>query len=329
MAAPLTTTTLPVAAVEHELRALWQAAAEADAVSRASLFNLVACVATDTEYEQVTALLSQLTDRHPCRAIVLRAAADDAAEATAQINAHCHLTGGGRKQVCCEQISVRAGAPRLPAAVLALLEGDLPVVVWWPGDPAPRRELFRQLSALADRVIGDTSHWAVPPPTMPAEWFADVSWLRLAFWREQVAELFDEPAARALVPAIAAVTIEHTTRPGAAWRARLLGAWFAQQAGWADARRVRYELSASAETTDAGVLAIELRAPSARWAVRKNPDECTVTATATLPAACGLPRKRSLWPGDEATLLSWALDQPAPDPTYPRALAWATRLKDS
>ncbi len=329
MATPLTTTTeLPIAAVEHELRALWQAAAESDAVSRASLFNLVAVTATDAEYDHVTTTIRKLTNRHPCRAIVLRAGDDDTAPATAQINAHCHLTGGGQKQVCCEQITVHAGAPQLPAAMLALLEGDLPVVLWWPGDLTRQAELFRQLSALADRVIGDTSHGA-PPATAPAAWFTDISWLRLAFWREQVAEFFDEPAARALVPAIESVAVEYTTRPGAARRAGLLAAWFARQAGWSArgaVRRVRLALSASSETTDAGVLAIELRAASAWWAVRKDPAECTVTATVTLPTVCGLPRKRSLWPGDEPTLISWALDETTPDPVYPRVLALAARL---
>src|SRR5436190_22593522 len=104
-----TETAVDVARVERQLRELWQLAAESEngQITRASLFNLVAYTETDAARDHATEVISTLTSRHPCRAIVLQAQ-PGADELSASITAHCHLAGGGHKQVCCEQISINA-----------------------------------------------------------------------------------------------------------------------------------------------------------------------------------------------------------------------------
>src|SRR5437867_302840 len=190
-------TAVDVPAIERQLRELWALASESGQgqITRACLFNLVAYCETDAERDHATEVISTLTSRHPCRAIVLLAKADESQpELGASITAHCHLAGGGRKQVCCEQISIHASGAsvaHLAAAVLPLLESDLPTVLWWNGVFLERPELFRRLNAVSDRVLFDTSRWPAPNLTglvqviagNPRTTFADLSWSRLGLWR--------------------------------------------------------------------------------------------------------------------------------------------------
>src|SRR5437870_12688590 len=72
-------TAVDVARIERQLCELWQLAAESEKdparrqVTRASLFNLMSYSETDTAREHATEVISRLTSRHPCRAIVLLA----------------------------------------------------------------------------------------------------------------------------------------------------------------------------------------------------------------------------------------------------------------
>ena len=163
---------MDVAHIERQLHELWQLAAESGQdplqrqITRACLFNFVAFCKTDAELSHATETISTLTSRHPCRAIVLLAKLNEShAELSAAISAHCHLAGGGRKQVCCEQISIRASGEstgQLASAVLPLLESDLPTVLWWQGNFMAHPTLFQRLIAVADRLIYDTSTWEAP-----------------------------------------------------------------------------------------------------------------------------------------------------------------------
>src|SRR6267154_2194538 len=90
------------------------------------------------------------------------------------------------------------GVAHLGAAVLPLLESDLPTVIWWQGDFLKRTDLFRRLVAVADRVIYDTSTWIDPQSQLaplarriaehPRCNFVDLSWTRLGLWRRLTAE---------------------------------------------------------------------------------------------------------------------------------------------
>src|SRR4051812_20784222 len=90
--------------IARELKKLWESSGGTK--SRASLVNLVVyCEGTDA-LQSNTALISEFTQDHACRAILV---ANEAAAAEqgiqAWINAHCHLPRAGAKQVCCEQIT--------------------------------------------------------------------------------------------------------------------------------------------------------------------------------------------------------------------------------
>ena len=122
-----TETAVDVAQVERQLRDLWKLASKdsRQRITRACLFNLVAYTETDADRDRVTGIISEVTSRHPCRAMVLLAKPGEPDEIGASITAHCHLAGGG-KQVCCEQISIHASGKN----VADLPEGSAERVLW-------------------------------------------------------------------------------------------------------------------------------------------------------------------------------------------------------
>src|SRR5580704_3356800 len=270
-------TAVDVAQIQRQLHELWQLAAESEKdpsqrqITRACLFNFIVLCETDAEAAHASEVISTLTADHPCRAVVLLAAPDAAqSELSAAISAHCHLAGAGHKQVCCEQIAIRAtgrSVAHLGSAVLPLLESDLPTIVWWQGSFLRRIDLFRRLVSVSNRFIYDTSTWTDARPQLadlagaitehPRCSFADLSWTRLGLWRKLAAEFFDEPQYRAELARIRAVDIVHGRGPGAALRALLYGSWVAAQLGWPAAEaKARIHLSErdDSDATSVGIL---------------------------------------------------------------------------
>lgn len=335
-------TAVDVAAIERQLHELWQLAAESECgqITRACLFNLVAYCETDAARDHATEVISELTSRHPCRAIVLLAKPDElVSELSAAITAHCHLAGGGRKQVCCEQISIEAAGAsveHLASAVLPLLESDLPTVVWWQGNFLLRPAAFTRLGAVADRILFDTSRWDKPLESlaalaktmeaMPRTNFADLSWTRLGLWRKLAAEMFDEPSCRSELAWLKSAEVVHGCGPGAGLRALLYASWVAAQLSWSPAdakKRIRLEAREDRDATPVGILSVTLRSDRATFTIRKNYGESTAVASVEMPDICGLPRKRAFWPTDDASLLSQELDHSQRHTVYERALAMA------
>jgi glucose-6-phosphate dehydrogenase assembly protein OpcA len=358
-------TAVDVAGIERQLHELWQLAAESERdppsravapasagegparrlITRASLFNFVVFCETDAARDHATETISELTSREPCRAIVLLAKpAEPQTELSASITAHCHLAGGSRKQVCCEQISIRASGSaveHVASAVLPLLESDLPTVVWWQGNFLLQPQPFTRLGAVADRILFDTSLWAAPEQylaalaktiqAMPHTNFGDLSWTRLGLWRKLTAEFFDDPQCRAELERIRSVEVVHGCGPGARLRAVLFASWFAVQLGWSSsdaAKKIRLQARDDSDATSVGILSITLTSPGATFCVRKNYGEHTASAAITMPDACGLPRKRAFWPTNDVSLLSQELDHSARHSVYERSLTLAAVLAD-
>ena len=353
-------TAVDVARIERQLHELWQLAsnpsgqaAESEKdpsqrqITRASLFNLVAFCETEASRDHAAETIRALTSRHPCRAIVLLAQPNESrAELSASISAHCHLAGVSRKQVCCEQISIRASGKstkQVGSAVLPLLESDMPTILWWQGNFLETPELFGHLVAVADRVIFHTSQWSDAPSDLTVLHrvaveqrrciFTDLSWTRLGIWRKLTAECFDEPPARAELDQIQSVEIGYGHGPGGVMRATLYAAWLAAQLGWSQAvASSRIRLKPQEDGPDAvtmGIISVVLKSPSATFSLRKSLGEWAASAIVEMTNACSLPRKQAFAPNDDASLLSQAFDQPGRDPVYERALAMAAVLTEA
>src|SRR5262249_39064439 len=147
-----------------ELAKLWGPAAEQVGgpdvenpnVTRIVLANLVVeCLDGRDELEPV---LETVMARFPCRAIVVCGSEDHHRRITAEGSALCHLPAPGLAQVCSERIVLRAGpnaVDLIPGAIRPLLETDLPLLLWWTGDPRDHEALFRDLADECSRLVLD------------------------------------------------------------------------------------------------------------------------------------------------------------------------------
>jgi glucose-6-phosphate dehydrogenase assembly protein OpcA len=206
-----------IAKIERELAAAWAAAEdsenEGDHVTRACALNLV-LFSSDTDTETVAGnLLDEITINHPCRAILVVARPsknEPGSNATvdAWVSARCHITDSkSRRQICCEQITVRgegASTNELASVVLPLVLSDVPVFLWWRDKLDPQKlvpfisgldhvivdssksenvESFFQSLELTNKLLKDTKH----KPTL-----GDLNWRRSLPWRKATALSFDD-----------------------------------------------------------------------------------------------------------------------------------------
>jgi len=252
--------------IDKELGKLWESADETK--TRASLINLVIYTEEPGALETNTNLIAAIAGKHACRAILILAnPAAQESGARAWISAHCRFSGKGGNQICSEQITFRLdgdAAASLPNIVFSHLDSDLPLCFWWQ---APFREpLDGKLWSWVDRLIFDSSTWANPAAQFAlvhridslAESHAvlcDLNWTRLHNWRVSLANLFDHPAALAILGRIDSACV--TAAPGFRTTACLLLGWLAAQLRWkllpagdrfevSDGRHIAFEIREAA-----------------------------------------------------------------------------------
>src|SRR5436305_1674815 len=148
-----------ISKINKELKKLWQE--RENAMTRASLINLAIYSEKPGSLEKNTQLIARITQNHSCRALVIganRKSKENRVEAW--INAHCHVTRAGSKQICSEQLSFSLEGPcvnLLPSIVFSHLDSDLPLYLWWQEDfPDP---MDPQLWAWVNRLIFDSQTW--------------------------------------------------------------------------------------------------------------------------------------------------------------------------
>jgi glucose-6-phosphate dehydrogenase assembly protein OpcA len=230
-----------LAGIDKALARFWEGG---DAIAtRASLVNLAVYSDRPASLSQNSQLISDLTREHACRAILI--SSDPAAtenRVRAWINAHCHITRAGAKQVCCEQISFHIeGSPRdvLANIVFAHLDSDLPLYFWWQGEFDTT--LCSQMWGWVDRLIYDSREWREPGaqfaylerevivPRLRVA-LCDLDWARIVYFRQGLAQIFDHPDAAVRVPDIDRVEIAHSAEGRST--ALMLTGWLAAQLEW-------------------------------------------------------------------------------------------------
>ena len=107
--------------------------------ARTSVMNLVVVARTPEIAMRGASTIQALTGRHPSRTIVVQSADPDGPSwIDARVEAHCVLPHEDAPEVCAETIHLTAGGEagrHLSAIVTPLVIHDLPVAVWWPGEP--------------------------------------------------------------------------------------------------------------------------------------------------------------------------------------------------
>ncbi len=133
----------------------------------------------------------------------------------------------------------RAPSTWCPARSVRLLEADLPMVLWWTGDPREHEPLFRDLADECSRLILDLPDPAAPagalrlgldPTLCPSS--RDSAWFGLARWRELVAQFFDGPQGIESLQAIDSVEIEALSPDPAGAEAGHLAGGMARRPTW-------------------------------------------------------------------------------------------------
>ena len=176
--------------------------------ARTSVLNLVVVARQPEIAERTAEIISRLTGRHPSRTIIVVSADPDGPPwLDARIQAHCVLPRADAPETCTELIFLTAGGEtgrHLSALVAPLLIHDLPVTVWWPGEPPLDGRPAEDLLAATDRLVVDGSAWsgdglrrlrqlAVMYERFDRLSMRDFALVRQSRWRDAIAAVFDLP----------------------------------------------------------------------------------------------------------------------------------------
>jgi Glucose-6-phosphate dehydrogenase subunit len=193
--------------------------------ARTSVMNLVVVAHHPEVGERCAATIQHLTGRHPSRTIICSPADPDGPSwLDAAIQAHCVLPREDAPETCAELIYLTVGGEsgrHLDAVVAPLLIHDLPVTVWWPGEPPLTGEPARDLLDMADRLIVDGSGWSgdglarlrdlarLCTGTRIA--VSDFALVRQYRWREAIASIFDLPDFTPFVHSLRRIAVTYGT----------------------------------------------------------------------------------------------------------------------
>jgi len=176
--------------------------------ARTSVMNLVVVARKPEVGERTAETIARLTGRHPSRTlIVLSADPDGPPWLDARIQAHCVMPRVDAPETCSELIFLTAGGEtgqHLGALITPLLIHDLPVTVWWPGEPPLASESAAEVLGSADRLVVDGSSWSGDGLLRLGQLdgvydafdrisIRDFALVRQSRWREAIASIFDVP----------------------------------------------------------------------------------------------------------------------------------------
>jgi glucose-6-phosphate dehydrogenase assembly protein OpcA len=218
--------------------------------ARSSVMNLVVVAGRGEVGERAAAIVEGLSGRHPSRTLIVSPADPDGpAWVDAQIQAHCVLPSNSAPETCSELVYLTCGGEsgqHMSGLVAPLLVHDLPVTVWWPGEPHFESRSSDELLTMADRVLVDGSGWSgdgldrlAGMASLPGRYrveVADFALLRQARWREAIASTFDRPALLPYLANLDRIEIHYAAADGAPGAANVVRplyhvAWLAARLG--------------------------------------------------------------------------------------------------
>jgi glucose-6-phosphate dehydrogenase assembly protein OpcA len=286
-----TTKGIDVGKIEKELAAMWKPASEAEGsnaesgVTRACALNLLVYATVADDRASIDEMLDEVNQQHPGRTLVLLA---DREATTPKLEAHvstrCRRLGGSGRQVCGEQVTIKAAGvavETVASAIAPLLVPDVPVFLWWKDIPHYEDKLFNRMTMMSDRVVIDSSCFDHPyedlqrvhqiikehPQFMSA---SDLNWGRLTAWRTLMASFWDVPDYHSYLNQLERIVVEYDPPDLApeeiAPKALLIVGWLSSRLGWSVEKTSGYkqEESAAVFQLRAGErkLSVEVRANS-------------------------------------------------------------------
>jgi len=247
--------TLDVEVVERQLAELWkETAGESDddaAVLRARVANLLVFVTHESLFQEVEALILDVTTVHPCRALIVLGEQDKSDQDIEMfVTSLCQTDKRtGAKRLCGEVVILKARGKfivELPSASLPLLVSDLTTFLWWRNEFRLSDKVFRDLLKGSDRLVIDSDEFRNPLQDLlevdrlfnsdEQVGVSDLNWARLTLWRGLLADFYDVPAYHLLLDDIDFVRIDYVSpavEPATvAPQALLMAGWLASRLGW-------------------------------------------------------------------------------------------------
>lgn len=175
-------------------------------VMRANTLNLVAVADSLDIAEMILSTVSQLRDFMPSRTIIIITDPTLVRPKTWHIDLKINETESkdDTTGILFETITFwtdHSSAGVLSSVVSPLLISELPTFLWWPSGEFSGNAIFDDLVQISDRLVFDSARLGhdahavadyrtlVDEPTDPT--VGDFTWLRLAPWRQLVAQFFD------------------------------------------------------------------------------------------------------------------------------------------
>ena len=252
--------------VEKTLASLWSMSLDnlrtgANINVRTSVLNLVICTPDIESAQRASKVLRDLSSTHLARVsiAVLDSGTQAASSISAWVTLRCYSMISDLMRHCFEQTTLLATGSAVRAVgniVQPLLKPDLPVYLWWLGDPPDQSDpTFQNLVDLSNRIIFDSTSFFNPEQDIrtlaalcvaaPNCALSDLNWGRITPWRDLVIQFFDVPEFRPFLAGIHSIEIEHAAAPLALpvrtaegdvspnpTRALLLAAWLKERLEW-------------------------------------------------------------------------------------------------
>ncbi len=252
--------------IEAVIASLWKMSADnlrtgANIQVRTSILNLVICTPDIETAQRASKILRELSSTHLARVTLLILDTDEHAPSSlhAWVTLRCFSMISDLMRHCFEQATILASgsAVRSIANIIQpLLKPDLPVYLWWLGDPpGPDDPTFIGLVDISSRMIVDSTSFFNPEQdistlsalfdTVPECALSDLNWGRITPWRQLISQFFDVPENRSYLAGVTSIEIEHAVAPLATQmrtelgdvspnpaRALLLAGWLKERLGW-------------------------------------------------------------------------------------------------
>ncbi|HLH60746.1 MAG TPA: glucose-6-phosphate dehydrogenase assembly protein OpcA [Ktedonobacteraceae bacterium] len=252
--------------VETQLSLLWKISADnmrtgQNVNVRTSVLNLVICAPDIESAQHASRVLRELSSTHLARVaiLILDKSEEQPDGLWTWVTLRCFSMFSDLMRHCFEQTTVLATGSAIRAIgniMQPLLKPDLPVYLWWLGDPPDIKDpTFNNLMEISDRVIFDSTGFFNPeqdiytlaalPDAYPDTALSDLNWGRITPWLQLVAQFFDTPEYRPYLAGVNSIEIEHAVIPLLApvrteqgdvspnpVRALLLAGWLKTRLGW-------------------------------------------------------------------------------------------------
>jgi len=252
--------------IEDVLASLWKMSADnlrtgANVRVRTSILNLVICTPDIETAQRASRILRELSSTHLARVtILILDSSEDAPSAfKAWVTLRCFSMISDLMRHCFEQTTILASGAAIRSVaniIQPLLKPDLPVYLWWLGDPPGQDDpTLNRLVDISSRMIVDSTSFFNPEQhvstlsailqTAPECALSDLNWGRLTPWRQLISQFFDVPEYRSYLTGVTSIEIEHSVAPLAIQvrtelgdvspnpaRALLLAGWLKERLGW-------------------------------------------------------------------------------------------------